>query len=395
MKLKTSFSISIIFLLHIQSIIGQEDQPFLYTKGDGDVSIITIAGTNCTVVEYPEFLVLHEIPSQPGQTSYTEFEKADPFIAFIDSVYQNKPIKYVLNSHSHTHSLAIIKPFLDNGTQLVTAQENIPIYEEREMFGDTTSLKYMESIIAVSSDTVLLSNTQNPIEIFHLKKSEYENMPTETFMFFNYTKQNLLNVSCMLTLEDCHEKYGFAGKTYTKRFSDTQKIIEDRKIQAHATTQLYGLRTENDKQKLPAFSLSHLQNVLKHGREQSEFSDYLKNLTNGEITMKRDSLIEYFIEDRVYPSMISRTIHNLIKEKRYERAVIIAQMNALYRPHSPEVFNTLGEAYFNNGQTAIANYYDKVVERLAPDNDKFGIEIWEKKQKERLEKDQESQDSSN
>ena len=68
MKLKRLYFLCAMCFVFTQFASGQGSQNFLYTKGDNNISIITMGSTrsaHCTVVEYPEFLVVHEIPKIP------------------------------------------------------------------------------------------------------------------------------------------------------------------------------------------------------------------------------------------------------------------------------------------------------------------------------------------
>jgi hypothetical protein len=95
MKLKSLFTWCTMCFVFIQFASGQEKQDFLFTKGDNNISIITmgsVSSPHCTVVEYPEFLVVHEIPTIPiGNIEQDSIkgddDKANPLISFIDSIY--------------------------------------------------------------------------------------------------------------------------------------------------------------------------------------------------------------------------------------------------------------------------------------------------------------------
>jgi len=395
MKLKNSLLLCTMCFVFIQFVNGQGKQDFLFTKGDNDISTITIGigGAHCTVIEYPDFLVLHEIPIIPVEkkvldSKQTNDIKENPLIAFIDSIYLDKPIKYILNSHSHGHSLSTVTPFLDKGAILVTTKENIKIYDKRGLFGDKTSSGYVESIIPITTDTVLLTNTKNPIEVLHLNKSEHKHIPTATFLFFHFPAHKLLATSCMVYLLDFHKNQGFKGTIYSGRITDVNELIADKKLDVENTMQLYNFRYENEERKLPLFSLSYLQNVIKHGWSRQELADhFLENVSYEELTTKQDSLLNFFVELRMYTVITNYIVYELINRKEYKKAVAFAQLQTLYRPDSTNLLDTLGEAYYNNGQIDMAKHYDKLVKKLEPSDDGLGIAMWEKNQKERLEKD--------
>ncbi len=50
--------------------------------------------------------------------------------------------------------------------------------------------------------------------------------------------------------------------------------------------------------------------------------------------------------------------------------------------------DTLGEAYFNNGNIVMAKHYNRLIERAkAETKEEFGLKQWEKNQRERLQKE--------
>lgn len=380
MNLKSLFLLTLSLVLG-QNLSGQEALSFLYTEGENNVSTITIGSTHCTVFEYPEFLVVNEIPNMP----FSDNELDNPLISFIDSIYQNKPIKYVLNSHSHSHSLSTIIPFLDRGAKLVTAVENIEIFDKRGLFGEQKSAWYSDMIISIASDTTLLSGTDNPIQVLHLKKSEYKHIPTASYLFFNFPKHKLLATSCMVYLKDLHENHGFGGTIYSGRITDVNDLIADRGLKVESTMQLYNFRYEDEKRKLPVFSLSFLQNVIKHGWSRKELAEHLQNMTYEELTTKKDSVLNFIIENGIYTVVLNSAIYSLIEKKEYKKAVALAHLQVIYRPDSANLIDTLGEAYYNNGQKDMAKHYDGVLKRLGKNTEGLGIVEWEINQKKRLE----------
>ncbi len=369
----------------VQLINGQEKQKFLFTKGDDGISIITmgsVRSAHCSVIEYPDFLVIHEVPVIPKNKAVQD-DKSNSLIKFIDSIYSNKPIKYILNSHSHGHSLSTVMPFLNKGATLVTTQESLDVYDKKGFFGNKTSKDYSKSIIKVSSDTILLENTDNPIRVLHLKKSDYKSIPTPTYLFFSLAKQKLLKASCMCSLKEFDKKRGYNGTVYSDRLVDVNKIIADKKLDVKNISQLYSFRYKNGVKKLPIFSISYLRNVLKYGRSRVELSEHFQKMSYEELTTKKDSLLNYLLENHIYAGIVNHAVYNLIEKKEYGKSVALAQILFLYSPKI-DYMDTLGEAYFNNENIKMAKHYDELLKKYK--NEELGFKIWEKNKKERLEK---------
>ena len=392
MQLRNLCLLFIMYFVFIQFICGQNKNSFLYTKGDNNISIITMGSTrsaHCTVIEYPEFLVVHEIPIIPIEENVPDsirtYEEIDnPLIAFIDSIYLHKPIKYILNSHHHSHSLSTVLPFLEKGTKLITTIESIKVYNRKELFGDKTSAGFSESIILISSDTVLFANTKNPIKVVYLKKSDYKSIPTETYLFFNFTNQKLLATSCMVYLKDIDTKYGYKGMIYNNRLVNVNDIISDKKLDVEKTLQLYKFRFEDGIRKLPVFPISYHENVLKHSWHRLKLSEHFQNMSYIELTLKRDSLLNFLIETDIYHIVLNHAIYELIEKKEYQKAVEIAKILVQYEPGRLNEIDTLGEAYYNNGQLVMAKHYNTILKQSKQKMEGLGIVEWEKNKKNRL-----------
>lgn len=392
MKLKSLFLLCTMCFVFTQFVSGQEKQDFLLTKGENNVSIITmgsLSSVHSTVFEYPDFLVLHEIPQIPTEKKEQESDEIDDpksnrLIAFIDSIYLNKPIKYILNSHSHSHSLSTIMPFIAIGAKLVTSKENMGIYNKRGLFGEKTSAAFSESIIQISADTVLLADTENPIEILYLKKSDYRSIPTATFLFFNFPEQKLLAASCMVHLTDFNEKYGYKGLVYNDRLTDANKIIADKNLEVESTLQLFRMRYENGLRKPPIFPMSHFQNVLEHSWHRRDLSEHFQNMSYETLNSKKDSILNFLGENDIYYTVLNQAVYSLFDKKEYQKALAIAQILIIYEPGRLNEIDTIGEAYFNNGQLDMAKHYDGILKRLKSDTEGLGFIEWEKSRKNRL-----------
>ncbi len=382
----------ILFFAFTQFINAQKPT-FFFTKGYNNISIITmgsLSAPHCTVIEYPDFLVIHEIPKIP-ESRTTDIintnKNANPLIAFIDSVYTHKPIKYVLNSHSHGHSLSTIVPFLKQGASLVTTKESLEVYDKKGLFGNKTSKDYTKSIIEITSDTILLANTDNPIRVILLKKSVYKNIPTSTYLFFNFQKQKLLTASCMCSLKEFDKKKGYRGIVYSDRLLDVNKVIKDKQLDIENISQMYNFRYDNKVRKLPIYSVSYLRNVLRYGWSRIKLSEHFQQMSCEQLSVKKDSILHYLAENNIYSGIVNHAVYELIEKKEYQKAVALAQILVIYLPNKINYLDTLGEAYFNNGNMAMAKHYNRLIERAkTKTKEKFGLKQWEKNQKERLQK---------
>lgn len=398
MKIKNIFFLIVLSLFYTQLTSAQNGHNYVFTKGDKNISVIKIEETSrakCTVVEFPDYLVLIDVPSTPytaADSLKMDDPKFNPLIEFLDSVYMHKPIKYVLNSHSHGHSISRPKSFLENGAKLVTAKENIAYYDKLRLFGEKGSTGYGESIIQISGDTILQANSDYPISVLHLKRSEYR-IPTKAYLFFHFPEQKFLAASCMLDLKDLSKKHGYKGFLYSGRLPEVKKIIEDKNITFDYTLQLRGLSKENGVEKPAMFTYSHFENSLKEGWSRKTLSENIQNICSKnsyeELKITQDSILEFHIENDINAVPLMNAVYGLIDKKEYKKAVLLAQTALLYRPdYNGILVNTMGEAYFNNGELDKAKHYDFLLKKIDPDNEKIGLIAWEQKRKERLEDDE-------
>jgi len=69
-------------------------------------------------------------------------------------------------------------------------------------------------------------------------------------------------------------------------------------------------------------------------------------------------------------------VYECIKLKEFKKAVALAQLLNLYSPGDLNLIDTMGEAYYNAGELALANYYNLLIIKKDP---KFGggIKVWE------------------
>ena len=307
-------------------------------------------------------------------------------LIIIDNIYKNKPIKYILNSHHHGHSLSTILPFIEIGAKLVTAKENIKVYNKKGFFGSKTAEDYLESIIQISSDTVLLAETENPIEVLYLKKSDYKSIPTDSYLFFNFPKHKLLATSCMVYLKDIDKKYWYKGIMYSNRLINVNEIITNKNLDVQNTLQSYKFRVNNGLRKPPIFPIAHLQNVLKHSWSRTKLSEHFQNMSYEELSTKKDSILSYLIECQIYQVVLNHAVYELINKKEYKKAVALAHILVLYKPDRINEVDTLGEAYYNNGQLDIAKHYDNIIKKSKSNSEELGLNMWVKNQQNRLNK---------
>ncbi len=106
------------------------------------------------------------------------------------------------------------------------------------------------------------------------------------------------------------------------------------------------------------------------------------------LLQKKDSLLNYLVENKIYSGIINHAVYELIEKKEYHKAVALAQILVVYLPNRINYIDTLGEAYFNAGNIVMAKYYNRLIEKSKlKTNEKLGLTVWQKNREERLQKE--------
>ena len=115
-------------LLFSNSVFGQSETSFIVQKwetnhpGIESISFVRTDSSSVsqsTVLEYADFVVLLELPAvesaiRKEKNFKKETEAGNKFLTFIESYYK-KPVRFVLVSHWHSHSISGVIPFLEKG----------------------------------------------------------------------------------------------------------------------------------------------------------------------------------------------------------------------------------------------------------------------------------------
>jgi hypothetical protein len=211
------------------SSFAQSDKQFSRTVFSKDISFVrtdTTHGSQTTVVEYPNFLVVIELPMiDEGGSRATNLEqdipKAERFLDFLKKQYNNKPIKYVLSSHWHLHSTSGITPFLNQGATLVSTKKNWDYCVKNGLFGDSDFKTLEKQVLFVEKDTQILEKTENPISVLYLDET-YTNKPTNDYLFFFMPKVKCMHASCMCAMNEIDFKQR-PNFIYNDRVTDLEK----------------------------------------------------------------------------------------------------------------------------------------------------------------------------
>ena len=124
-------------------------------------------GYRSVAVEMKDHIVLIEAPQSEATTSN--------IIGEVKKIFPNKPIKYVVNTHSHADHSGGLRAAVAEGATILTHQMNKPLYEK--WFGNSRALLMPDKLAQAGNkakfeymgEKKVLKDSMNTIELYHLK----------------------------------------------------------------------------------------------------------------------------------------------------------------------------------------------------------------------------------
>lgn len=295
-------AIILISFLSIISIYAQSSKEFsrnIFSKEISFVRTDSTHGSQSTIIEYPDFLVVIELPmiNEGGGRSTNLVEdipKSERFLNYLKEEYNNKPIKYVMTSHWHLHSLSGITPFFNKGAILISAKTNWEYSIKNGLFGDTDPKTLEKQVVQITNDTTIFKNTSFPISVLFLDET-YTNKPTKDYLFFYMPENKSIHASCMCAMNeiDFTQRPDFI---YSDRITDLEKAISSRNLDVET---LFKLSAEFDSDekvyKLMTFNKSYFEEFKNRGTPMAEI---VKGFTSYELSVlqsSKDSILHYLI----------------------------------------------------------------------------------------------------
>ena len=122
------------------------------------------------VVEYPTYITVIESPLND--------ERALAVIAEAKKLVPNKPIKYLVNTHSHFDHLGGVRAFIAEGSTIITNAMNKPYYEKifkapRTLAPDRLSQNPKKATFITVKDKYVLSDGGREIDIIHVENDNH------------------------------------------------------------------------------------------------------------------------------------------------------------------------------------------------------------------------------
>lgn len=384
MKLYISI-ISIFTFFASNSITAQNN--FLLNRFSETISFIrmdSLHTSQATIIEYPEFLTVIELPfiDEGGNVSknlHEDSTKAEEFIRFLDKIYKGKPVKHILHSHWHLHSLSGITPFFKRNATLYTAKSNWQYSINNGFLANTDINAFSKQISFVEKDTTILSKTEFPISILHLDIS-YRFKPTKEYLLFYFPQNKALHASCLCAVSETELQR--KGGIYHDRLTDIRKAVESRSLEVDTIIKLGRYDQKKGTYLPPYFLYSSICTLMDNAKPYFSLIKQIADIDSVILLDKKDSLLTATIAKKTSPSLFNQAVYECIRVGEYNKAIILAHFLNLYYPGEVAYIDTMGEAYYVAGDIEAATYYDSLLKRKDP---KFtgGLETWAQNKKEK------------
>ena len=131
--------------------------------GDG-IWFVAGGSHNSMVVEFPTYITVIEGPLGEGRSLAV--------IAEAKRLVPNKPIKYLINTHSHFDHSGGVRTYVAEGATIITQEMNVPFYQKawaapRTLAPDNLSKGAKEANFLPVKEKYVLTEGNQTLEIFH------------------------------------------------------------------------------------------------------------------------------------------------------------------------------------------------------------------------------------
>ncbi len=342
------------------------------------------SNSKSTIVEYDDFVVLIEVPVKDeggGATNMKDhIEGGVKAIRTIEKQFPGKPIKYVIHSHWHPHSISAVAPFLENGSKLITTMENYSII--KKYMDESVKEKYRSNVIFAEADprsagdSLVIDEPGNRIVIHYLKKSEYPNLPTIDYLYCYLPNYNLLHCACMYNKWTGEPVEG--KEMLTGREEDLHRFLTEKNIKPEHLIRLNNEKSEPGNM-LP---FSGLDDVVKNGIRASDILNRYTVLSEQELKERFDAIAEEIVNNNIPVSLMNTAAYQMIRSNDLGRALVFAKLQAMINPSDPNSWDTLGEVYYFMGKLESARRCSKEAKEIDPSFSQGGEKVWEEDLKE-------------
>ncbi|MBN9485107.1 MAG: hypothetical protein J0H46_17270 [Bacteroidetes bacterium] len=330
--------------------------------------------TKSTVVEFKDFIVLIEMPISTdgaGATNLTDHSaEGEVVLATLKEKFPHKPLKYVLSTHWHPHSISSVIPFISRGITVVTTKKNYKRISE--YIDSATYAKYSKYIHFVGDEEFSIKDKTNSIIGYRIDRKEYPHIPTEDFVFYYLPKYNFLHTSCMFQR---FKDFRVLGKEMISvRAEDVHQFIE-----AHKMSPACFITTDTWFDDGSGLSSGDTLTVMyQKGITMTALEDHLLQMDMSLLENNSDSVVHYVMDNGIPLSILNSAVYTCLKKHDLGKALAIARIQALVSPSTPNSWDTYGEVYWFMGDKKMAKHYEKQCKRIDKEFAVGGEGSWQK-----------------
>jgi tetratricopeptide (TPR) repeat protein len=364
-----------LFILPV-GIFAQEKPPFnriteakeglyyMYYEGSSSKSII---------VEFKSYIALLEVPIKDeggsAQKLQDHIEEGERVLNSLANYFPKKPLKYLLHSHWHPHSISAVSPFLAKGVQLISTKSSFE--KMRAFVTDETIAKYQKQIQWVETDSLVIADKTNKIVAYRLENKDFPNVPTSEYLYFFLPKYQTMLCGCMY-LKWEGEPVG--GKPIiTGREGDLYKFIASRHLKPQ-----FLVRLQKEEGIAEMHPFQNLENTIATGIKAQDIADKLREIPLKTLQENQDSLIQHILTQKYPISILNSLAYSYLRIKNFDKALAFAKMQVLLKPDDPNSWDTLGEVHYFRKEETLARKYAQQAKIIDPNYQEGGVEVWQK-----------------
>jgi hypothetical protein len=342
---------------------------FMYYDTTKNKNIVT----KSTIVEFRNYIALIEMPISNDGAGTTHLKdhtaEGEQVLQSLKNYFPAKPLKYILSTHWHPHSISSVIPFISGNITLVTTSRNF----ERigEYIDSATFARYGKYIRFVDADSMVIQDKSNKIITYHIEGSNNPHLPTKDFLYFYLPRYKALHISCMYYRYD--NRFVAGKELIYGRNEDLNRFIVNKPFRSE-----YLIRTRADQEEtnsmIPYATLKH---IMETGVTLTALRDSFLKMSTTDLNIQADSIVKAAVVHVVPAGAISAAVDEALKRNDLRKALALAKIQALLNPSSAGSWDTYGKIYYFLGERELASTYEAQCKKIDPKHTS-GQAVWEK-----------------
>lgn len=326
-----------------------------------------------TIVEFEKFIAILEVPIKNeggGAQNLKDHQHGGKrLLATLQHHFPKKPLKYLLHTHWHPHSISSFQPFLNNGTIVITTQSSVD--KLKTFIPEHAFSKFDRQIQILNSDSLVIKDKTNKIVVHRFLQKEFPNSPTSEYLYFFLPRYQALHTGCMFTRWRGEPIEG--RELITGRVEDIERFLDRTQLKPACF-----LRGSGDQEEAKGMiPYATFTNLVGHGIRSTEIAQKYLTLTPSQLTFKKDSIIEVLRSSKVPTSFINSAIYASLRTQQLSKALDLAQIQIALAPDDPNSWDTLGEVYYFLNDREVARILEKQSRRISPTYTQGGEKVWQ------------------